>query len=153
MSFQHDVVSRFATGAGLAVLGFGVVTCGVAYRLMVRLGRLPVERRILARVRRPHDDHGDDRRPTRPDDRCRWLAHRRVRAVAASSRAGRPGRAVSARPATSAAYGVGAVTAHGPGGRGLGGVRTVVTWARQDGRAGPRWRSDRTPPARPAGFE
>lgn len=48
MSFQHDVVSRFATGAGLAVLGFGVVTCGVAYRLMVRLGRLPVERRILA---------------------------------------------------------------------------------------------------------
>ena len=48
MSFQHDVVSRFATGAGLAVLGFGAVTCIVAYRLMVRLGRLPVERRILS---------------------------------------------------------------------------------------------------------
>lgn len=48
MSFQHDVVSRFATPAGLAVLGFGAVTCVVAYRLMVRLGRLPVERRILA---------------------------------------------------------------------------------------------------------
>lgn len=48
MSFQHDVVSRFATGAGLVVLGIGGVTCVVAYRLMVRLGRLPVERRILA---------------------------------------------------------------------------------------------------------
>ena len=48
MSFQHDVVSRFATGAGLLVLGVGAGTCLVAYRLMIRLGRLPDERRTLA---------------------------------------------------------------------------------------------------------
>ncbi|UYM04072.1 type II secretion system F family protein [Solicola gregarius] len=48
MSFQQDVVSRFSTGAGLVVLGVGASTCVVAYRLMIRLGRLPDERRTLA---------------------------------------------------------------------------------------------------------
>ncbi|MGH3358425.1 MAG: type II secretion system F family protein [Nocardioidaceae bacterium] len=48
MSFQHDVVTRFASHGGVMVLAFGAVTCVVAYRLMVRLGRLPVERRILS---------------------------------------------------------------------------------------------------------
>lgn len=48
MSFQPDVVSRFASQTGVVVLAGGAITCVVAYRLMVRLGRLPVERRILA---------------------------------------------------------------------------------------------------------
>lgn len=48
MSFQREVIARFATGTGLVVLVTGAVTCVVAYRLMMRLGRLPAERRILA---------------------------------------------------------------------------------------------------------
>ncbi|MFY0407578.1 type II secretion system F family protein [Solicola sp. PLA-1-18] len=48
MSFQRDVVTRFASGSGLAVLVGGAVVCVVAYRLMMRIGRLPAERRILA---------------------------------------------------------------------------------------------------------
>lgn len=48
MSFQRDVISRFASGAGLVVLVAGAVACVVAYRLMVRLGRLPTEQRILS---------------------------------------------------------------------------------------------------------
>ncbi|MFI5427635.1 type II secretion system F family protein [Aeromicrobium sp. UC242_57] len=48
MCLQGDVVRRFATGAGLAVLATGAVLCVVAYRLMMWIGRLPEERRILA---------------------------------------------------------------------------------------------------------
>jgi len=48
MSFQDDAIERYASGAGLVVLGAGAVLCAVAYRLMMWLGRLPVERRILA---------------------------------------------------------------------------------------------------------
>ncbi|MGN6251050.1 MAG: type II secretion system F family protein [Marmoricola sp.] len=48
MCFQHAVVRRFATPAGVGVLVVGAVACGVAYRLMLRIGRLPVERRVLA---------------------------------------------------------------------------------------------------------
>lgn len=48
MSFQPDVVSRFASSVGVIVLALGAATCFVAYRLMVRLGRLPVERRVLS---------------------------------------------------------------------------------------------------------
>ncbi|WP_020692186.1 type II secretion system F family protein [Aeromicrobium massiliense] len=48
MSFQRDVVARFADGAGPLVLGVGAIACLVAYRLMLLIGRLPVERRILA---------------------------------------------------------------------------------------------------------
>jgi tight adherence protein B len=47
LSFQRDVISRYATGAGVMVLLFGAATCGSAYWLMVRIGRLPAERRIL----------------------------------------------------------------------------------------------------------
>lgn len=48
MSFQPAVVSRFSTGAGpFVLLGVGLI-CVVAYRLMIALGRLPVERRVLA---------------------------------------------------------------------------------------------------------
>jgi tight adherence protein B len=48
MCLQQDVVQRFATGAGLAVLASGAVLCVVAYRLMLWIGRLPTEKRILA---------------------------------------------------------------------------------------------------------
>ena len=48
MCLQGDVVDRFATGAGLVVLLVGAATCVVAYRLMMLIGRLPSERRILA---------------------------------------------------------------------------------------------------------
>lgn len=47
LSFQGDVVRRYATPAGTVVLVGGALACLVAYRLMVRIGRLPVERRIL----------------------------------------------------------------------------------------------------------
>lgn len=48
MCLQGDVVSRFATGVGLVVLAGGAILCVVAYRLMMWIGRLPAERRILA---------------------------------------------------------------------------------------------------------
>ena len=48
LSFQHDVISRYASGAGVVVLAVGAALCLVAYRLMLRIGRLPVERRILS---------------------------------------------------------------------------------------------------------
>jgi tight adherence protein B len=48
MSFQSDVITRYATPAGAMVLAAGAVTCVVAYRLMIRIGRLPTERRILS---------------------------------------------------------------------------------------------------------
>lgn len=48
MSFQRDVVSRYASVSGSAVLVVGGVVCVVAYRLMVRIGRLPAEQRVLA---------------------------------------------------------------------------------------------------------
>ncbi len=48
MSFQGAVIQRFATTTGLVVLGGGATLCAIAYRLMMWIGRLPVERRILA---------------------------------------------------------------------------------------------------------
>lgn len=48
MCLQGDVVERFATGTGLVVLLVGALLCVVAYRLMMWIGRLPTERRILA---------------------------------------------------------------------------------------------------------
>jgi tight adherence protein B len=48
MCLQGDVVDSFASGAGLVVLLTGAALCLVAYRLMMWLGRLPAERRILA---------------------------------------------------------------------------------------------------------
>jgi tight adherence protein B len=47
MSFQTEVIRRYASPAGAAVLAVGGGLCLVAYRLMMRIGRLPVERRIL----------------------------------------------------------------------------------------------------------
>jgi tight adherence protein B len=48
LSLQREVISRYASPAGVAVLAVGGACCLIAYRLMVRLGRLPQERRILS---------------------------------------------------------------------------------------------------------
>ena len=48
LSFQRDVIRRYATPEGTVVLVAGALMCLVAYRLMVRLGRLPAERRVMA---------------------------------------------------------------------------------------------------------
>jgi tight adherence protein B len=48
LSFQREVITRYASPAGMVVLAVGGACCAVAYRLMVRLGRLPQERRILS---------------------------------------------------------------------------------------------------------
>jgi tight adherence protein B len=48
MSFQTGSVQAFSSPAGVLVLAVGAALCVVAYRVMMRIGRLPVERRILA---------------------------------------------------------------------------------------------------------
>jgi len=48
MSVQSDVIRRYASPGGVVVLAIGGAACVVAYRAMMRLGRLPVERRILS---------------------------------------------------------------------------------------------------------
>ncbi|WP_122816691.1 type II secretion system F family protein [Nocardioides pantholopis] len=48
MSFQTEVIRRYSSPAGVLVLAVGAVACVAAYRLMMRLGRLPVEQRILS---------------------------------------------------------------------------------------------------------
>jgi tight adherence protein B len=48
MCFQPEVIHRYSTGAGVAVLVAGALMCALAYRVMVRIGRLPIERRILS---------------------------------------------------------------------------------------------------------
>ncbi|HLN77889.1 MAG TPA: type II secretion system F family protein [Nocardioidaceae bacterium] len=48
LSFQREVISRYASVAGVVVLAVGGACCLLAYTLMVRVGRLPQERRILS---------------------------------------------------------------------------------------------------------
>lgn len=48
LSFQREVIARYASTAGVVVLAVGGACCLLAYRLMVRLGRLPQERRVLS---------------------------------------------------------------------------------------------------------
>jgi tight adherence protein B len=48
MSVRSDVIRRYASPAGTVVLVVGAAVCLVAYRAMMRIGRLPVERRILS---------------------------------------------------------------------------------------------------------
>lgn len=48
LCFQRDVVARYASPAGVLVLAAGAGLCVLAYRLMVRIGRLPAERRVLS---------------------------------------------------------------------------------------------------------
>jgi tight adherence protein B len=47
MSFQSEVIRRYASPAGTLILAVGAALCVAAYWLMMRIGRLPVERRIL----------------------------------------------------------------------------------------------------------
>ncbi|HEX2177856.1 MAG TPA: type II secretion system F family protein [Nocardioidaceae bacterium] len=48
LSFQQEVIRRYSSPEGVVVLVTGAVLCLVAYRLMVRIGRLPDERRVLS---------------------------------------------------------------------------------------------------------
>jgi tight adherence protein B len=48
LSLQGDIVTRYSSVAGAVVLGAGGAACLIAYRLMVRIGRLPVETRIVS---------------------------------------------------------------------------------------------------------
>jgi tight adherence protein B len=48
MSLQPSVIHRYASPAGTLVLLAAGAACVAAYRLMMRIGRLPVERRILS---------------------------------------------------------------------------------------------------------
>jgi tight adherence protein B len=48
LCFQPDVIGRYSSPGGVLVLAGGAASCLVAYRLMLRVGRLPVERRVLA---------------------------------------------------------------------------------------------------------
>ena len=48
MCFQPDVIARYASPAGALVLAVGAAMCAFAYRTMLRIGRLPVERRVLS---------------------------------------------------------------------------------------------------------
>lgn len=48
MSFQPSVIRRYASPTGTIVLLFAAGACVVAYRLMMRIGRLPHDRRILS---------------------------------------------------------------------------------------------------------
>lgn len=48
LCFQPSVIQRYASPAGTLVLLIGAAVCVVAYRVMMRIGQLPTERRILA---------------------------------------------------------------------------------------------------------
>jgi len=48
MSFQREVISRYASPAGVVVLTLGAGLCLLAYRTMLRIGRLPTERRVMS---------------------------------------------------------------------------------------------------------
>lgn len=48
MSLQSDVIHRYASPGGVVVLAIGASACLVAYRAMMRIGRLPIERRLLS---------------------------------------------------------------------------------------------------------
>lgn len=48
MSFQTSAIRHYASTGGVIVLGVGFTVCVVAYWAMMRIGRLPVEKRILS---------------------------------------------------------------------------------------------------------
>ena len=48
LCFQREVIARYASPSGVVVLAAGAALCLVAYRAMVRIGRLPEERRVLS---------------------------------------------------------------------------------------------------------
>ncbi|GAB3832462.1 type II secretion system F family protein [Kribbella italica] len=47
LSFQGDVIQRYNSPTGALVIGIGAVVCVVAYRVMLRIGRLPEPERVL----------------------------------------------------------------------------------------------------------
>lgn len=47
MGTQSETVVAYNSPEGIALLGIGAGVCVLAYRIMVRIGRLPAERRIL----------------------------------------------------------------------------------------------------------
>lgn len=48
MSFQTTAIRQYATPGGVVVLGIGFGVCVLAYWAMMRIGRLPTEKRILS---------------------------------------------------------------------------------------------------------
>lgn len=48
MSFQTTAIQQYASPGGVIVLGIGAGLCVLAYAAMMRIGRLPVEKRILS---------------------------------------------------------------------------------------------------------
>jgi tight adherence protein B len=48
LCFQREVIARYASPAGVVVLALGAALCLVAYQVMVRIGRLPEEGRVLS---------------------------------------------------------------------------------------------------------
>ncbi len=48
MSVQSEAIRRYSSPGGVVVLTIGALACVVAYRRMMRIGRLPIERRILS---------------------------------------------------------------------------------------------------------
>jgi tight adherence protein B len=47
LSFQRDVITRYNSPTGAMILAGGALVCVVAYRLMLRIGRLPEPERVL----------------------------------------------------------------------------------------------------------
>jgi len=47
LSLQGDVIQRYNSPVGALVIGIGAVVCVVAYRVMLRIGRLPEPERVL----------------------------------------------------------------------------------------------------------
>jgi tight adherence protein B len=47
LSFQGDVIQRYNSPVGALIIGSGAVVCVFAYRLMLRIGRLPEPERVL----------------------------------------------------------------------------------------------------------
>lgn len=48
MSFQPEVIGRYSSPGGALVLMIGATACVAAYRAMLRIGRLPTQRRVLS---------------------------------------------------------------------------------------------------------
>ena len=48
LSTRPEAVSAYNRPAGIVVLAGGALASVVAYRVMMRIGRLPIERRILS---------------------------------------------------------------------------------------------------------
>ena len=47
LSFQGDVIQRYNSPMGALIIGVGAAVCVIAYRLMLRIGRLPEPERVL----------------------------------------------------------------------------------------------------------